>query len=339
MTLNGMLKHFLITIDTEGDNLWSRPKEITCRNARFLPRFQDLCEKHGFKPTYLTNFEMATDPFFREFGKEVVRTGAAEIGMHLHAWNSPPLEPLTADDYGFQPYLTEYNHDVMRRKIEHLTKLLADTFDSRMNSHRGGRWAFDEVYASMLVAQGYTVDCSVTPYLSWKAHTGDPAQKGGPDYTDFPDHAYFVDLDDVSRPGASPLLEIPLTVLPGRSRVLQGLVRDMKPSNMIKRAVNLLFPAFSMLSLRRGRLSDLKKTAARCVREDRPYVEFMTHSSQLMPGGSPAFSSARDIERIYEYLEELFEYAGKHFKGATLTEFGDLFARNLDPGGNPRRTE
>ncbi len=33
---------FLITIDTEGDNLWSLPREITTSNAKFLPRFQNL---------------------------------------------------------------------------------------------------------------------------------------------------------------------------------------------------------------------------------------------------------------------------------------------------------
>ena len=41
--------YFLITIDTEGDG--TNPE-----NARFLPRFQKLCEQFLFKPTYLTNF-------------------------------------------------------------------------------------------------------------------------------------------------------------------------------------------------------------------------------------------------------------------------------------------
>jgi hypothetical protein len=45
---------FLITVDTEGDNLWSRPRDITVRNAEVLPRFQELCERHGLRPTYLT---------------------------------------------------------------------------------------------------------------------------------------------------------------------------------------------------------------------------------------------------------------------------------------------
>jgi len=26
--------------------------------------------------------------------------------MHLHAWNSPPLMPLTDDDFRHQPFLT-----------------------------------------------------------------------------------------------------------------------------------------------------------------------------------------------------------------------------------------
>ncbi len=50
---------FLITLDTEGDNLWGRQREITTRNTGYLPRFQGLCERFGFRPTWLTNHEMA----------------------------------------------------------------------------------------------------------------------------------------------------------------------------------------------------------------------------------------------------------------------------------------
>jgi hypothetical protein len=36
---------FLITIDTEGDNLWAGPREITTDNVAWLPRFQTLCDR------------------------------------------------------------------------------------------------------------------------------------------------------------------------------------------------------------------------------------------------------------------------------------------------------
>lgn len=39
---------FLITIDTEGDNLWQNHDRIATENTRFLPRFQALCEKYAF---------------------------------------------------------------------------------------------------------------------------------------------------------------------------------------------------------------------------------------------------------------------------------------------------
>jgi len=38
--------------------------------------------------------------------------------MHLHAWNSPPLVPLTSDDFHYQPYLIEYPDPVMKEKIK-----------------------------------------------------------------------------------------------------------------------------------------------------------------------------------------------------------------------------
>ena len=58
-----MKKFFIITVDTEGYNLWEYIKgsEIQTQNARFIQPFQDLCEKFGFKPVYLTNYEMANN--------------------------------------------------------------------------------------------------------------------------------------------------------------------------------------------------------------------------------------------------------------------------------------
>ena len=60
-------KSFIITIDTEGDNQWNTKQACYTENAKYIPRFQELCEKYGFKPTWLTNYEMARDPFYVEY--------------------------------------------------------------------------------------------------------------------------------------------------------------------------------------------------------------------------------------------------------------------------------
>ena len=84
------MKKFLITIDTESDNQWDYDNPISTENAKFLPRFQELCERYKFKPTWLTNYEMANDDFFCHYMKEKQDDCLCEIGMHLHAWNTPP---------------------------------------------------------------------------------------------------------------------------------------------------------------------------------------------------------------------------------------------------------
>jgi hypothetical protein len=312
---------FLITIDTEGDSEWARLHEITTRNARFVPRFQQLCERYGLKPTYLTTYEMAQCPEFREFGRDVIARGVAEIGLHVHAWSSPPLAPLTSDDLKFHPYLLEYPDAVMRAKIDRLTDLLQETFGVQMVSHRAGRWALDERYARMLAARGYLVDCSVTPYVSWRHHPGVPGGGGGSDYRRFPDDAYFLDLDAIARPGDSPLLEVPMTTVPARRPLARWGRATLGDGPRAVRAVgHRLFPVhwfrpfgsnvYKMLAILR-----------RAQVEGRDYVEFMLHSSELMPGGSNRFRTDADIEALYGDMEQVFDAACSAFEGRTLKEY------------------
>ena len=54
-------KYFLISVDTEGDNQWDPSKEVSTQNVEYIPRFQELCEKYGYKPVWLSNYEMVCD--------------------------------------------------------------------------------------------------------------------------------------------------------------------------------------------------------------------------------------------------------------------------------------
>jgi hypothetical protein len=309
---------FIITIDTEGDNLWARPREITTRNAAYLPRFQSLCERFGFKPVYLTNYEMAMSDVFAEFARDVVARDAGEIGMHLHAWNSPPLYPLTGDDFHFHPYLIEYPEQVMKDKIKTLTCILEERFDRKMISHRAGRWAFDRRYAAILLDEGYRVDCSVTPGVDWRGNPGDPCAHGGTNYTAFPDRPYFFDPSDISAPTSGSLLEVPMTIRrSGLCRAAPWVYRIpllRRIANNVSQGLRWLYPAKSTL--------DAMLQAAREARADNAaHLEFMMHSSELMPGGSSTFRNAADIESLYADLDTLFEDLSTWCRGMTLKEF------------------
>lgn len=314
------LPAFLITIDTEGDDLWSGRAEITTRNAIFLPRFQALCEDHGFRPTYLTNYEMVTDPHFAALGRSIIGRGAGEIGMHLHAWHSPPHFPLTGRDAQHMPYLIEYPEEVMRGKIVHLTRLLEDTFGTRMQSHRAGRWAFDERYATILNELGYAADCSVTPHVDWRGTKGRPDGPGGTDYRSFASSPYFLALDDISTPGGSGLLEVPMTTIDTAPCVLRDLEAATGLSPSLGRLRRRVWPVEWLRPNGRNR-TRMRRIIDLCVAEKREYVEFMLHSSELMPGGSPTFPMEESIEVLYQDMADLFAYASPHFRGETLAGF------------------
>lgn len=312
----------IITIDTEGDNLWLTQKNITTNNARYLYRFQELCEVYGFKPTYLTNYEMANSTSFQELGKDVIKRNTGEIGMHLHAWNNPPAYSLTENDYLYQPYLIEYPTNIIEKKVNILTQILEDTFQIKMLSHRGGRWSFDERYAKILIDHGYLVDCSVTPLCSWKNHQGDPKQKGGTDYTNFPGLPYYIDLDDISTPGDSPLLEIPMTIENiKRPWIIQKTRRLTSRFHFLERITNHYIPTKSWLRPNGRNLRDMLSILNNVVSTRRDYAMFMLHSSELMPGGSPTFRTKQSIEKLYSDMEIFFMKAAENFVGQSLADF------------------
>jgi hypothetical protein len=320
-SINSYTPAFLITIDTEGDNLWNCPQEITTRNAAFLPRFQELCEKYQQKPTWLTNWEMVESPEFCDFAKDAVARDSAEVGMHLHAWNSPPVEPLTSNDWQSHPYLIQFSESQMRQKIRAITDRLEDTFRVKMLSHRAGRWAFNESYARLLVEHGYQVDCSVSPHICWShEHPDLPCTV---DYRRFPQQAYFVDLDDISQESdRSLLLEVPVTILKRPPTKIAQTFRKATDWHPFGRRVSKrLFPTEAWLRPNGRNGAEMVETMQTAIAQGSDFVEFMLHSSEFMPGGSPRFRTESAIEKLFEDIERLFEAAADCCVGMTLAQY------------------
>jgi len=322
--------YLLITIDTEGDNPWAgKGCDKFTQNARFLPRFQQLCETFDYKPTYLTTYEMAKDEFFAEFARDAIRRQTCEIGAHPHPWSSPPAYDLTGDDMKYHPYVTEYPQDIIREKVKALTEVLQNTFDTTVCSHRAGRWGFNEVYANILTDLRYKVDCSVTPFETWKSSKGTPAGTGGPDYRHFPAEPYFLDDKDISQPGDSPLLEIPVTVIPRYGRMLWAIYNNVIPqaSKPARFAFKKIFgPSSQWFRPARGKLPTLMKVAERTLESNADYIMFMLHSCEFMPGGSPQFRNKEEIDALYEAIQQVFQWLYEHgVKGLTCQQFYNVF--------------
>jgi len=266
---------------------------------------------------------MATAKSFQEFGQDILKRNVGEIGMHLHAWNTPPLVPLTENDYLYKPYLIEYPHNTMREKIAFMTHLLQETFGVKIISHRAGRWGFNDAYARLLLEYDYRVDCSVTPHTNWRSNLGDPAQDGGTDFSRFPGNAYFMDLNDIRLPGDSLLLEVPVTILPGRIAIRRAMLPFLERIPMGRQALDHFLPT-SWLRPTGKNLPNLLGIVRQVLKNKCTHLEFILHSSELMPGGSPAFGTPEAIESLYHDLKALFDFTRGKFRSATLKEYYEL---------------
>lgn len=306
-------KYFIITIDTEGDNLWEWKQGdiITTENTRYLNRFQEVSNKYGFKPVWLSNYEMIADDRYVEFIKSVEKRKLGELGMHLHAWSTPPEYALNTEG-GAQPYLIEYPEEIMESKIKTMTTFIQDRTGITPVSHRSGRWAMDERYVKLLDKYGYMVDCSVTPHISWVNHKGLSEGSAGSDYSLSPEKPYYL---------TDRVLEIPVTI--------RKIHHVFKPSycnarKILSHVYRGVVGQNIWLRPNGNNINELLYLIDLAKESDSDYVMFMLHSSELMPGGSPTFKTQDSINKLYDDLEKLFSYASQYYTGITLRDYSSL---------------
>ena len=304
------MNYFIITVDTEGDNQWAwKPgMTITTSNTNFIPRFQKLCEKYHFPPVYLSNYEMISDDEFCGFASEKAKADLCEIGMHIHAWFSPPEYELP-NRYNGNPFITEYPNYILKEKLVFLKHYIEERVGVTPVSFRSGRWATNEVLFETLDELGFFVDCSITPGISNYTDCGMSVEHGN-DYTH--------EILNI-RSLCGNLVEIPMTTK--RIRTFQGVSIKNKARNILLGKDIWLRPAVNSEE-------EMLLLIKRVEKQKVPYLEFMIHSTELMPGGSPYTKDEAQVERLYERMEKIFAYVSKSgYQGITLQDYYELIKK------------
>src|SRR5438045_2912616 len=150
----------IVSVDTEEDNWRPCRDGVTIENIRELPRLDALFQRLGVRATYFTTYQVAIHEWAAATLRQL-RADGAEIGAHLHPWNTPPL------DEAFLPrnsMLTNLPAGLQFAKLERLTDSLRSAIGRRPRAFRAGRYALGPEAARALVRCGYAVDSSVTPY-------------------------------------------------------------------------------------------------------------------------------------------------------------------------------
>jgi hypothetical protein len=323
----------VITVDTEADNQWDFRGVITLENLRCLPRFQALCEQFGFKATYLLAYEILRD-------KETIRLlrnwqdhSGAEVGAHLEPWTTPPFMAEEKENPARQWFPSLLPGTWFGRKLRTLTEGIAESFGRAPRSFRAARWGLSGAMVGELVRQGYTVDCSVTPKTSWAENSG--CTQEGPDYRLAPARPYQLSVEDVCRSAESGLLEVPMTVLYTGSFIREASQAarwfSLLPATPMKHLLDRAVFRKKWLRISpESRRGDWRVIHRAAVRSGIDVLEFMIHSSELLPGGSPLTPTEREAISVFRSLEEMLgDYRALGLESCTLS---NLAGEHKGPG-------
>ncbi len=297
----------LVSLDTEEDNWYRSRNDVTVENIGEVRRVATLFDRLGVRPTYFTTYHVATQARAADVLREVCEGGRGEIGAHLHPWNTPPLTEAFVPRNSM---LKNLPAELQLAKLRKLTAALEEAFERPPRSFRAGRYGLGPDTVASLVACGYRVDSSVSPFINLEA------VDDGPTFVGAPITPYRLGLDrDVRQPHSEgPLLEIPLSYGfnrnpfafwdPARRFLEAAPFRWLHLAGIADR-VGLLKRL--SLSPELQSVADMLTLSRRLLEQGVPYLHLSWHTPSLKPGLSPFAATAADVERLYGAVEAYLE--------------------------------
>ena len=309
--------YLVITIDVEEEGLFSGsyPRAGSgVANVAELRRLEFIPREFGFPLTLLTTYPVARDPAAREVLVSWQHECGAEIGVHLHPWNTPPFWDLPYPE----PIPTaKLPLALLEAKLGSLVDCLIETFDKPPRSFRMGRFDWSPGLLELLPRFGLRVDSSMVP-LTFK---GD-----GPRNFLAPADPFWLDFP--GSPGLQ-VLEVPVTMVPvwARSAKAWHRVAGLFPGKMGEALLSRFrhvgaagihpawFPRFSM-----------RLAASLHQRRGGRVLTLFLHSSELLPGGSPDFPDDAAVDRLVSNLHDFLTWLAKRgpVTGVTLSSLHEL---------------
>jgi hypothetical protein len=300
-----------VSIDCECDKgpAWRtrRPLRFDGVHVGIGERLHPLFRRYGAAPTYLLSPELLRDAPCVE---RLASLDACELGTHLHGELAPP------DD--FEPEVTaavqrDYPPAVEEAKLAWLTERFRACFGRSPASFRAGRFGVGPSTLGILERLGYAVDSSVTPHVDWSEVSR------GLSFVDSPAQPYHPDARDPARRGASPLLEVPVTIRPSPLARVPLLGRRLE-ARWLRPTRN---DARELVAIARDAIEDAQR-----ARPDAPVVlNAMFHNVEVVAGVSPYAADDAGARRIVDRLAGLLEFArGAGMEFARLSDVPQILA-------------
>lgn len=302
-------------VDTEEGFDWDAPlgrHDHDVGPVRELPRLHELCERRGIRPCYVVTWPLLADDRAVAVLEDLARAGA-DLGIHLHGWNTPPFGPPELEAPGFQGRLPA---ELERAKLESLAGLFRERFGRPARLHKAGRYGIGRNTPRILRDLGIVLDLSPMPGFDYR-------HVGGPDFRRVPPVPVLV-----AGEGA-------IAALPATGGFVGPFAR-LGPLVHAARAPDLLRGAFQRWWLaRRIRLSPEGHALAELVALTRTLLRagvtdfaLTLHGPSLAPGWTPYVRDAADRRQLLAVLDGYLAFAlgVAGLEPATVSGFADRIA-------------
>ncbi len=307
----------LITLDVEEEGLFSRqyPRDgATVANVAGLSRLDFIPREFGLPLTLLVTYPVVRDPAAGALLSSWRRTHGAEIGVHLHPWNTPPFADLPLPEPIRCRFLPR---PLLEAKLHTLVTAIRTNLGVTPRSFRMGRFDWSPELLELLPAAGLTVDSSMVP-LQQKI--------GGPDHFLIPPDPFYLHGLGAAVPR---LLEAPVTMVPllrGAPALAYRCARRLGAPGRDNILAGFRYLAAANIQPAWSPLLSMQWAALLHARRGGRVLTMFLHSSELYPGATPKFPTDAAVEGFVAKIRRFLAWLTRTCKveGLTLADLPRL---------------
>ncbi|WP_426955503.1 glycosyltransferase [Muricoccus radiodurans] len=284
-----------VVIDTEADFDWDKgTASDTGRvsSIQGLERGFHVFQRQGIRPALVVDYPVATQPRSADIVRRLAEEGC-EVGVHLHAWSTPPQVEPRDDWHSFSGNL---GPALERKKLEILSQQVGALLGHQPRIFKAGRYGLGPHTVEALEALGFEIDLSICPAYDYSA-------MGGPDFSSF-----------TSRPGwfgsTGRLLSLPTTAARlgwlGRHADAVGEILDRGISrrlriNAVTKRFNVYYPV--RLSPEGNSLAQMKALTRQLHARGLRIFTLSLHSPTLQVGNTPYAQTLEGMRAVLDRID------------------------------------
>lgn len=305
----------VFSVDVEEEGLFSgryAPVAKGVSNVAHLRRLEFVTREFGVPLTLLCTWPVLNDPGCRGILRHWREDLGAEIGAHLHPWNTPPLSREPGQAWTPSEAM---DAALLDAKLAELVRICREATGAAPTSFRMGRFDLGPKVRALLPRHGLTVDGSIVP-VTWS-----PAL---PEAFLSPAAPYLLSAGD-----NPDLTEAPVTMVSLSPALRDAVWRIAKTSG--PGAGGWLLKRFHILGAAGTipawfPLASMKLAARLHLARGGRVIHLFLHSSELMPGCAPHVPDEAAISRVLRRTHDFLHWIKRRaeayggLSGATLSQ-------------------